>query len=100
MSGLTHPATETRKAAATRVAAAVLTEVGLARLALGVAALHVVDDNFLQPQPGTSAGDHLWGGLVQVAFFGGLAWLYPRMRPGLRGTLAIFVGLFVVVMGV
>ena len=37
-----------------------------ARLALGIAALHVVDDNFLQPQPGTSAADHLAGGVVQA----------------------------------
>ena len=64
-------------------------------MALGVAAVHVVDDNFLQPQPGTSAGDHSVGGLIQTAFFVGLAWAYPRLRPGLRGTLAIFVGLFI-----
>jgi hypothetical protein len=68
-------------------------------VALGVGALHVVDDNFLQPQPGTSAADHLVGGLVQAGFFIGLAWAYPRLRPGLRGTLAIFVGLFMIVMG-
>jgi uncharacterized protein len=90
-----HPATESRRAAP----AALLNEVGLARVTLGIGALHVVDDNFLQPQPGTSAGDHLVGGLIQAAFFVGLAWAYPRLRPGLRGTLAIFVGLFMVVMG-
>jgi dienelactone hydrolase len=87
------------RAAAARVAAALRTEAGLARVALGVGALHVVDDNFLQPQPGTSARDHLVGGLVQAAFFVLLAWVYPRLRPGLRGTLAIYVGLFMVVMG-
>jgi hypothetical protein len=87
------------KAAATRTVAAFRSESGLARLALGIGALHVVDDNFLQPQPGTSAADHLPGGLVQTAFFVVLAWAYPRLRPGLRGTLAIFVGLFMVVMG-
>ncbi|HKY13252.1 MAG TPA: CocE/NonD family hydrolase, partial [Gaiellaceae bacterium] len=90
---------ESRRAVATRVAATLLSEVGLARLALSVGALHVVDDNFLQPQPGTSAGDHLVGGLIQTAFFVSFAWAYPRLRPGLRGTLAIFVGLFMVVMG-
>jgi dienelactone hydrolase len=76
------------------------TETGLARLALGVAALHVVDDNFLQPQPGTSAGDHLAGGLVQLALFVLAAWAYPRLRPGARATLAIYIGLFVAVMGI
>ena len=34
---------------------------------LAVSALHVLDDNFLQPQPGTSAGDHLVSGLVPCA---------------------------------
>jgi uncharacterized protein len=95
MSAVAHSAVESRRAAA----AALLTEVNLARVALGVGALHVVDDNFLQPQPGTSAADHLVGGLVQTAFFIGFAWVYPRFRPGVRGTLAIFVGLFMVVMG-
>jgi uncharacterized protein len=94
-----HPSAETKGAAAARVAAALGTEAGLARVALGTAALHVVDDNFLQPQPGTSAVDHLVGGLAQAAFLVGLAWAYPSLRPGLRGTLAVFVGLFMVVMG-
>lgn len=95
MSTLTGQAAESGKS----VAAALRTETGLARLALGVAALHAADDNFFQPNPGTSASDHLVGGLIQVTLFLGLAWAYPQLRPGLRGTLAIFVGLFVVVMG-
>jgi hypothetical protein len=100
MSTLAGQQTESRRAAATRVAAALRTETGLARFALGLAALHVADDNFFQPEPGTSAGDHLVGGLIQVGVFLAFAWAYPRLRPGLRGTLAIFVGLLVVVMGV
>ena len=83
-----------------RATAALRTETGLARLALGIAAFHVVDDNFVQPQPGTSARDHLAGGLVQLAFFLLAAWAYPRLRPGGRATLAIFVGIFVAVMGI
>jgi hypothetical protein len=94
------PVAESRRAAVARATAALRTEAGLARLALGVAALHVVDDNFIQPQPGTSAGGHLAGGLMQTAFFVLAAWFYPRFRPGLRGTLAIFVGLFIAVMGI
>jgi uncharacterized protein len=97
---LAHPVPESRRAAAARVAAALRTEVGLARLAFGVGALHVVDDNFLQPQPGTSAGDHLVGGLVQTALFVVAAWAYPRLRPGVRATLAVVLGLFTTVMGV
>ena len=42
---------------ASRVVAAVKSEVAVARLALGAVALHVVDDSFLQPNPGTSATD-------------------------------------------
>ena len=83
-----------------RIGAALRTEAGLARLALGIAALHVVDDNFLQPQPGTSAADHLAGGLVQAGLLVLFAWAYPRLRPGLRGALAIFVGLFIAIMGI
>ena len=41
--------------------------------AVGVIALHVVDDSFLQPQPGTSAADHLVSGLVPLAVIGGAA---------------------------
>jgi dienelactone hydrolase len=99
MSTLTHPAAESGKTATARVVGAVRSEVGLARLALGIAALHVVDDNFLQPQPGTSAADHLAGGLLSTALLVVAAWGYPRLRPGARATLAIGVGLFTVVMG-
>jgi hypothetical protein len=38
-------------------------------VALGAIALHVVDDSFVQPQPGTSAGDHLVSGLRRVVEF-------------------------------
>jgi hypothetical protein len=96
----TQPLPDSHRSAAARAAADPRTEAGLARLAFGVAALHVVDDNFLQPQPGTSAGDHLVGGLVQTALFVLAAWVYPRLRPGARATLALGFGLFTVVMGV
>jgi hypothetical protein len=99
VSTVAHPTVEPKKAAATRVAAALRTETGLARIAFGVGALHVADDNFLQPQPGTTAGDHLVGGLVQVGLFVLFAWAYPRLRAGARATLALGVGLFMVVMG-
>ena len=46
-----------------------------------------------------SARDHLWGGLVQVALLVAFAWAYPRLRAGLRGILAVYVGLFMIVMG-
>jgi uncharacterized protein len=99
MTSLAHPQSESRKGVAARAAAALRTEAGLARVTLGIGAIHVVDDNFVQPQPGTSAGDHLVGGLIQTAFFVSAAWAYPRLRPGARATLAIFTGIFMVVMG-
>jgi hypothetical protein len=99
VSTVAHPSVDSKKAAATRVAAALRTETGLARIAFGVGALHVVDDNFLQPQPGTTAGDHLVGGLVQTGLFVLFAWAYPRLRAGARATLALGVGVFMVIMG-
>ena len=45
-------------------------------------ALHVLDDSFLQPQPGTSARDHLLSGLVPTAVLVLAAWIYPRLRAG------------------
>ena len=69
---------------------------------LGVAtiALHVLDDSFLQPPPGTSAGDHLVGGLVPLAVLALAAWAYPRLRGGRRGALALVFRAFGIVAGV
>jgi dienelactone hydrolase len=75
-------------------------ETTLARLGLGVVALHVLDDSFFQPQPGTSAGDHLVAGLVPTAVLLVVAWLYPRLRPGLRASLAVTLGIFGIVVGI
>jgi dienelactone hydrolase len=72
----------------------VRSEAGLARLGLGAIGLHVVDDNFLQPQPGVSPADHLVSGLVPLAVVVTAAVAYPRLRPGLRGSLALLFGFF------
>ncbi len=77
----------------------VWTEAVVVRVALGVIALHVVDDSFLQPEPGTSAADHLVSGLVPVALLMGAAAAYRRARPGLRATLALLAGFFGVLSG-
>jgi uncharacterized protein len=76
----------------TRLAAAVRSEVALARLAIGIVALHVVDDNFLQPNPGTSAGDHLVSGLVPLALLVAAGTFYGRVRAGARATIALLAG--------
>jgi hypothetical protein len=67
--------------ARSRVAGALRTETGLARLALGAVALHTVDDAFLQPNPGTSAADHLASGLIPTGLLLVTAWAYPGCAP-------------------
>jgi uncharacterized protein len=62
-------------------------------------AVHVVDDNFVQPPPGTSAGDHLVSGLVPLAALGFVAAAYPRLRAGFRAALALFFGVLGIVIG-
>jgi uncharacterized protein len=66
---------------------------------LALMALHVVDDSFLQPQPGTSATDHLVSGLVPLALLAAAALLYPRLRGGARSAVALLAGVFGVVFG-
>jgi hypothetical protein len=61
---------------------------------VGAVALHLVDDSFLQPEPGTSADDHLASGLVPLALLGVLAAAYRRGRAGVRATIAMALGLF------
>ena len=72
----------------------------LARVGVALIVVHVLDDNFLQPQPGTSAGDHLVSGLVPATALLAFAAFYGRLRSGLRGVLAFAVGLFGITMGV
>ena len=71
-------------------------------LGAGVAALHVVDDNFVQPEWGTWSG-HLVSGLVPLAIFGLVAWLAlrdPREDPrGGRGVAILVLGLLAAMVG-
>ncbi len=78
------------------------TSVSLSTIALGSIALvgvHVGDDAFLHPEPGTTALDHLPGGLAQLALLGLAAAAYRRGRAGLQGTIALVVGLLALVIG-
>ncbi len=87
----------------TMIAAGVRSRVSESALAVGalaVVALHVADDSFFQPQPGTSAADHLAGGLVPIALLGASAAAYPRSRAGLRAVLALVFGLFALIVGI
>jgi len=76
----------------TGAGAFVRSEPGVVVIALAAIALHVVDDNYLRPQPGTSAGDHLASGLVPVGILVAVAALYPHLRAGLRAATAMTFG--------
>jgi uncharacterized protein len=75
-------------------------EVVLFLVAIALIALHVLDDNYLQPQPGTSPGDHVVSGLVPLALLGLAAWAYPRLSGGRRGALALFAGPLAIAAGI
>ena len=72
--------------------ARLVTERSLALASIGLVGLHVADDNFLQPEPGMSAVDHLPGGLALLALVAAGAWAYTRVRAGARATIALLVG--------
>jgi dienelactone hydrolase len=72
----------------------------LFRIAVGVIALHVADDNFIHPEAGTSPGQHLVSGLVPLALLALAVWAYPRLRGGLQGALALTLGVLGIVGGV
>src|SRR5918912_1892075 len=74
-------------------------ETQLAATGFGAVALHLADDSFFQPAPGTTAADHLLSGLVPIAVFTAAALLYPRLRGGPRGWLAIALGVLGIVIG-
>ena len=68
--------------------------------ALAVVALHVIDDNYLQPQAGTAPGDHLVSGLVPLSLFALAAWAYPRLRGFRRSVLALALGVLGIAGGI
>jgi uncharacterized protein len=69
-------------------------------LAVGVIAVHVLDDSFVQPPAGTFARDHLVSGLVPFCVLALAAWAHPRLRGGRRGALALVLGVLGVAAGV
>ncbi len=70
------------------------------RLCCLAIALYIVDDAFVHPEPGTSAGDHLAGGLVPTAILAVLAALLPRARAGAAAAVALALGLSTVAVGI
>jgi hypothetical protein len=83
-----------------RLASALRREYALVLFATGAVGLHFADDNFLQPEPGTSAGDHLASGLVPIAVLAALAAIYPRLRAGARAGTAMTLGAIAITVGI
>jgi alpha/beta superfamily hydrolase len=73
---------------------------GLLQGAIALLALHVVDDELLQPPAGTTAGDHVVAALVPLAVLALAAWAAPRARPGGRGAIALLLVLPAALSGV
>jgi uncharacterized protein len=72
---------------------------GLLRALTAVVAVHVVDDSYVQPPPGTSATDHLAGGLVLLVALVLAARLGARGRPGTAAVAAVAAGVLGLVVG-
>ena len=70
------------------------TERSLALVSIALVGLHVLDDNFVQPEPGMTAVDHLTGGATLLALIAAAAWAYPRVRAGARAAIALLAGFF------
>lgn len=83
-----------------RRAAAFRSELAGLLIATSVIALHVVDDNFLQSAPGTSASDHLASGLVPLALLVAVAAVYSRLRAGARDATAMTLGAVAITIGI
>jgi uncharacterized protein len=63
------------------------------QLGIALLALHVIDDSFIQPNPGTSAGGHLVSGLVPLVLLALAAWGLPRMRGAWQGAVSLVLGI-------
>lgn len=74
-------------------------EARLFRVAAALVIVFLLDDALGHPEPGTTAGDHLISGTVPVAAVALAAFAYPRLRPGLRATLALVLGALAIVAG-
>src|SRR6266545_6343395 len=84
---------EWSKGAIPRVTAAGRREYGLFLAATALIVAHILNDEFLSREPGTSAGDHVLGAAVPIVVALLTAIFYPTVRGGVRGWIAILFGI-------
>ncbi|HYI98746.1 MAG TPA: CocE/NonD family hydrolase [Thermoleophilaceae bacterium] len=89
MTATTHTALRERPAHRLRPTGYASLDYAIFLACAGAIALHVIDDSFLQPQPGTAAADHLVSGLVPLAMLALAALVFPRSRAGARAAIAL-----------
>lgn len=68
-------------------------------LCVAVLVAHVLDDNFVQPEPGTAAGDHLASGLIPVLLLAATTVAYVGLRVGGRAIVGMTLGALGLVIG-
>ena len=75
-------------------------ETRLFRGAVAAAAAAALWHAFADPAPATGVADHLSGGLAPAAVAAVLVWAYPRLRPAVRGLVALCCGALALTAGV
>lgn len=73
--------------------------IGIATGLLGIIALAVITDSFVDVRPGTSPGDHIVSGLVPLAALFAIGVLVRRVRVGVGATVTALLGVAVAVGG-
>ena len=64
-----------------------------------VALLHALDDAFLNRQPGVPLGQHALAAFISVVAAVAAIVAFPRSRPGVRASIALFFGVLALVNG-
>lgn len=66
-------------------------------VAVGIIAVHIIDDSWVNPEPGTSAGDHVFSGGLTLVALGVATVLYLVSSDGVRAAIAVVLGVFALV---
>jgi pimeloyl-ACP methyl ester carboxylesterase len=90
---------ETSRLVLARLARLMCDETTTSLIATGLIAAHLLDDSFVEPEPGTAAGDHVMSGVTPVAVLVFAAVIYPHLRAGFRAVVALLIGSLGIVAG-